>query len=239
MLRVGLTGELGSGKSTVARLLAERGAVVLSSDEIGRNMMQPGEAVYQQVVEHFGPAVVQPDGTLDRRRLAALAFDPQRPRIEELNAIVHPAVLAEQERRLALLARTQPHAIVIIESALIFTTQHAGAGTPWRTRFDRILLVTAPDPVKVQRYLERVARGRALSAQERAELEADAHARLAAQRISAELAATCITIENAGDLAALSRRAAVVFRDLQALEAQLASAGRAGGVDDAEKSPRI
>ena len=79
MLRVGLTGDLGSGKSTVARMLAERGAVVFSSDEMGRELMQPGQAVYAEIVRVFGPEVVAADGGLDRSRLAAMAFDRANP----------------------------------------------------------------------------------------------------------------------------------------------------------------
>ena len=101
MLRVGLTGDLGSGKSTVAGMLAARGAVVLSSDEAARAMMQPGEAVYAAIVREFGPEVVAADGTLDRRRLAEIAFDTAAPRVEALNAIVHPAVLAAQTKQVA------------------------------------------------------------------------------------------------------------------------------------------
>ena len=74
MLRVGLTGDLGSGKSTVAGMLAERGAVIFASDEMARAMMQPGHAVYDAIVAQFGDGVVLPDGSLDRRELARLAF---------------------------------------------------------------------------------------------------------------------------------------------------------------------
>ena len=105
MLRAGLTGDLGSGKSTVARMLAERGAVVLSSDEMGRALMQPGERVFAEIVAKFGSEVVAADGTLDRKRLAALAFDAKKPRVEELNAIVHPAVIDAQAERLVELER--------------------------------------------------------------------------------------------------------------------------------------
>ena len=79
MLRVGLTGDLGSGKSTAARMLAERGAVVLSSDEMGRALMQPGQPAYAQIVAAFGSEVVAADGSLDRAKLAALAFDAKQP----------------------------------------------------------------------------------------------------------------------------------------------------------------
>lgn len=215
MLRVGLTGELGSGKSTVARLLAERGAVVLSSDEMGRAMMQPGQTVYQQIIARFGPSVVLPNGELDRPALARLAFNPEHPRVEELNAIVHPAVLAEQERRLAELARTQPRALVVIESALLFTTRHAGE-QPWRRRFDRLVLVTAPDAVKVERFVLRMAAGRKLSPAEHAGLQTDAQRRLSAQRIPAAMAEGCLVIDNAGSAEALSQRTAEVFQQLRA-----------------------
>ncbi len=88
MLRVGLTGGLGSGKSTAAKLFAAHGAHVLQSDAIGRELMQPGQAVYAAIVQHFGPGVVLPDGRLDRAALAQIAF--AEGRVEELNAIVHP-----------------------------------------------------------------------------------------------------------------------------------------------------
>ncbi len=214
MLRVGLTGELGSGKSTVARLLAARGAHVFSSDEMGRALMQPGQAVFGAILDRFGPGVLAPDGTLDRPALAALAFNTEKPRIEELNALVHPAVLAEQERQLAALAQTDPQALAVIESALLFTTKHAGGSRPWRTRFDRILLVTAPDALKIARFVERSAAGRPLTSAERQSLEADAHRRLQTQRIPAEAAADCLIIANTGDLAALERRTEQVFRQL-------------------------
>ncbi len=216
MLRVGLTGELGSGKSTVARLLADHGAVVLSSDEMGRALMQPGQAVYQAIVDRFGPEVVLPDGQLNRPALARLAFDPAHPRVEELNALIHPAVLAEQERRLAEITESQPDAIVVIESALIFTTKHAGE-QPWRKRFDCVVLVTAPEETKIERFVQRAAKERTLNSAERSALQADAEARLAAQRIPASLAADCLVIDNTGSPEDLARRTEEVSRDLRTL----------------------
>src|ERR1700744_4901601 len=158
MLRVGLTGELGSGKSTVAQMLAARGAIVLSSDEMGRAMMQPGQRAFAQIIERFGSAILNGDGPLNRHALAHLAFDANNPRIEELNAIIHPAVIAAQAEQIAVIARTQPHAIVVVESALIFSTKHTPEGS-WRSRFDCIVLVTAPDDTKIERFIRRSARG--------------------------------------------------------------------------------
>ena len=213
MLRVGLTGDLGSGKSTVARMLAERGAVVLSSDEMGRAMMRPGEPVYAAIVERFGPEVVFPDGTLDRRELARIAFAGKR--LEELNAIVHPAVIAEQAQLIEELSRTKPDAIVVVESALIFSTRHGGAGQKWSDRFDEILLVTAPENVKIARFVERASDDRNLSSEELAALEIDARRRLKVQRSSTAQEQDCIVIRNNGDVATLEARVTDVWRALR------------------------
>jgi dephospho-CoA kinase len=213
MLRVGLTGDLGSGKSTVARMLAERGAVVFSSDAMGRAMMQPDEPVYEAVVEKFGPGVVLPDGSLDRRELSRLAFADKR--VEELNAIIHPAVIDEQQRLIADLAVLRPEAIVVVESALIFSTKHNVEGQRWSDRFDEILLVTAPENVKVARFIERAANGRELTPEELASLTADAYRRLKEQRAGKAHEEDCIIIRNSGDIAALEARVSDVWRALQ------------------------
>lgn len=205
MLRVGLTGELGSGKSTVAGMLASLGAHIFSSDETGRALMQPGQPVFTAILDHFGPTVLAPDGTLNRPTLAALAFNPARPRVEELNAIVHPAVLAEQERQLQTLAKAEPNAIAVIESALLFTTKHGGE-QPWHTRFDRILLVTAPDDLKLARFVERSVAGRALTPSQLESIKADGRQRLAAQRIPPEVYPNCALLPNESGIALLQTR---------------------------------
>ena len=96
MLRVGLTGGLGSGKCTVAAMLRELGAQVIEADALGRALMEPGHPSTPQIVAHFGPEVVSPDGRLNRARLAELAF--REGRLQELNAIVHPPVIEAQRR---------------------------------------------------------------------------------------------------------------------------------------------
>jgi dephospho-CoA kinase len=213
MLRVGLTGDLGSGKSTVARMLAERGATVFSSDEMAREMMQPGEPVYAGIVARFGETVLTPEGSLDRGKLAALAFDLRSPRVEELNAIVHPAVIEAQARRFAEIERTDPQAIAVVESALIFSTKHAPGGS-WQRRFDRILLVTAPEQVKIARFMDRIAAGRIIPAAERAALEADARHRLALQHTE-DYASQCIVLHNDGDIEQLEQQVEAVWRRLK------------------------
>lgn len=218
MLRVGLTGDLGSGKSTVAAAFAARGAILFSSDEIATQMMQPGEPVYAEIVRAFGSAVVCGDGSLDRRALAHEAFT--NGRVEELNAIIHPAVLREQERLLTELAATQSHAIAVIESALIFTTRHGIGTEPWRLRFDRIVLVCAPLQLKVDRYVARSTAGRETEHAQRHALAADARARLALQTsINDAHAAECLVIDNDADQAHLLRQVDAVWLTLQQAEA--------------------
>jgi dephospho-CoA kinase len=181
VLRVGLTGGLGSGKSTAAGLFAGFGAHVLEADAIARTLMQPGEPVYAAIVAKFGLTVVLPDAHLDRAALARLAFaEGGGKQLEDLNAIIHPATIARQAELTHAIAARDPHAVVIVESALIFETRHGGA-TGWRSRFDKLVLVTAPEEVKVARFVARMAAGRTLTAVERAALEDDAYQRLARQ----------------------------------------------------------
>ncbi len=167
-MRVGLTGGLGSGKSTVAAMLAAHGAHVLSADELGRQLMQPGEKVFDAIVARFGPAVLAAGGSLDRAALAQMAF--QGGRVEELNAIVHPAAIALQGHLAEQILAKDPEAIIVVESALIFETKYGGK---WRERFDRMVLVCAPDKLKIARFLARTPNG------DQVALEAEARRRLA------------------------------------------------------------
>jgi len=163
MLRVGLTGGLGSGKSTVAAMLRGLGAEVIEADELGRALMEPGQAVFSQIVRIFGPEVVGPDGHLNRARLAELAF--QGGRVNELNAIVHPAVIAEQRRWMDQVFARNPAAVAVLESALIFEVERDARSrgelesvlADWRRRIDRIVVVTLPDELKIARYVARVS----------------------------------------------------------------------------------
>ena len=183
MLRVGLTGGLGRGKSTAARLFATLGAQVLQSDAIGRELMEPGQAVYTRIATHFGPDVVLADGRLDRGALARIAFADGR--VEELNAIVHPAVIAREAELSEEIRGRDSHAVVMVESALIFETKYGGShgtlGAGWQDRFDRIILVTASEEMKIARFVARSAAGEALSDERHAGLEAEARRRIAQQ----------------------------------------------------------
>ena len=228
MLRVGLTGGLGSGKSTVATMLRELGAQVIEADELGRALMEPGQAVYEQIVQTFGPGVVTADGRLDRSRLAKLAFEGGR--LHELNAIVHPAVIAEQQRWLEEVFARDPAAVAVVESALIFEVERdarvrgeqEGVLADWRNRFDHIIVLTAPDEVKIARYAARAA----TAGSDHEAAVRDAHVRLARQIPDAEKAARAdFVIENTGDLAGLRGRVESVWEKLKAESNTRASGG--------------
>jgi dephospho-CoA kinase len=183
MLRVGLTGGLGSGKSTVAHMLAAHGAYVLSADDIGRELMQKGQPTFWAILNHFGPDVLTPDAALDRVALARIAFDPDQPggvRAEELNAIVHPAVIARQAEIIADLATRDRKAIAVVETALLFETKHGGEGG-WHTRFDKIILVRATQNQKIERFIRRSFPDRTIAPEFAAEVHAEAHRRLGLQ----------------------------------------------------------
>lgn len=204
MLRVGLTGGLGSGKSTVASLLRDRGFVILEADAIARDLMQPGQAVYRAIAEHFGPTVVRPDGALDRARLAELSFGEGR--LAELTRIVHPPTIAEQERQMEAIFARDPQSVVVVESALVFEAEAWGTVPEWRKRFDRVVLVTAPDELKIRRFVDRMlAQGAPLAM--RAEAEKGARARLAAQLPdTVKIPRSDYVIDNSGDLAELRQQ---------------------------------
>jgi phosphopantetheine adenylyltransferase/dephospho-CoA kinase len=118
MYVIGLTGGIGSGKSTVARVLEEQGATVLSADIIGHEVYNPGRPAWQEIVNEFGPEVVAEDGTIDRKKLGAIVFsDPKH--LAALNSIVHPRMKGMMRERLAALARAGVE-IAVLEAALLF-----------------------------------------------------------------------------------------------------------------------
>lgn len=219
MLRVGLTGGLGSGKSTAAAMFVKLGVHLIEADAVGREMMQPGRPVFAEIVQHFGTAVVQPDGTLNRRALAEQAF--QHGRLEELNHIVHPPVVAAQEEWARKIFSDDPNAIAMVESALIFEADRSGTAPGWRQRFDRIVVVNAPDEVKIERYVARMLpvgqpdTGRAIV------LRQDAIARLAAQIPDSEKARLAdYVIDNSGSIEDTQRVVERIFVEFQALAEQ-------------------
>jgi dephospho-CoA kinase len=152
MLKVGLTGGVACGKSTVAKMFADLGAQVADADSIAHELYRPGQDVYQELVKRFGQEIVKPNGEIDRAKLAAAAFDGGR--VEELNKIVHPAVIRQQDRWMRELAARDPYAVAIVEAALIF---EAGVSD----HFDKIMVVTCKPAQKVTRFAERTGRNEA------------------------------------------------------------------------------
>ncbi len=167
MLRVGLTGGIGTGKSTVAGMFEELGCVVLRLDQLGHELMAPGRPAYDEIIRTFGAEVRAPDGTIDRNKLAQLVFaDPAQ--LARLNAIVHPCVLEETERRLEEIAHDMPDAIVIVEAALLVESGY-------HRRLDKLIVTWCTREQQRARLIERTG----LS-------PAEAEQRIAAQMPQAE-----------------------------------------------------
>ncbi len=212
MLRVGLTGGLGSGKSTVAGMFAELGAAVISADQLGRQLMQPGQPVYAAIVETFGKAVVRGDGSLDRKALAELAF--QHNQAAALNHIVHPAVIGAEEEWMRGVFAADPKRVAIVESALIFEVEKWGTAPGWVQRFDKLILVVVPDEVKIARFVSRMLANDRLESR-RVALVLDARARMAAQIPDQEKAGRCeYVIDNSGSLEETRKRVDEIYQEL-------------------------
>jgi dephospho-CoA kinase len=155
MLKVGLTGGIAAGKSVVGEMFVALGAHLVQADRIAHSLMEPGEPVYNGVVRRFGRQILNPDGSIDRAKLAEAAFgagatgEGNRPsRIEELNRIVHPAVIRSQDEWMYAIGLQDPHAVAIVEAALIL---EAGA----RNRFDRLVVVTCNAEQRASRFAAR------------------------------------------------------------------------------------
>lgn len=202
MLKVGLTGGVACGKSTVGEMFVARGAKLIKADEIAHQLMQPGQPVYQEVVQHFGRGIVQEDGTIDRQKLARAAFGGGR--VEELNRLVHPAVIAHQERWMEEEAARHRDAVVIVEAALIL---EAGV----QKRFNKIIMVTCRPEQKAARFAQRQGVTDEAARQE-------VERRQAAQRSDEDkIGAADYVIDNSGSRAETERQVEQVFCELKRL----------------------
>ena len=148
MIKVGLTGGIASGKSLVGRMFTELGAHTIGADEIAHELMAPGEPAYNEIVLKFGDTILNPDKTVNRAKLAEFAFDKKRPRIYELNRILHPGVIERYEKWMDDIERQEPNAIVMLEAALLL---EAGL----RRRFDKIIVITLKQQQRVERWAQR------------------------------------------------------------------------------------
>lgn len=221
MLKVGLTGGIASGKSVVGEMLVALGARLVQADRIAHELMLPGQPVYNEVVRHFGGGILNPDLSVNRAKLAEAAFGPSPAtppsaipssaipaspipsRVQELNRIVHPAVIRSQEEWMEEMGRQDPHAVAIVEAALII---EAGAAK----RFDRLIVVTCSDEQRIARF----------AARQKLDLEAarkEVARRMAAQIPEAEkIKAADYVIDNSGPLDQTRLQARDVWEKLRA-----------------------
>ena len=147
MLRVGLTGGLATGKSFVGAQLAALGCLLIKADDLGHQVLQPGAEAYEPVIAEFGRDILNPDGTIDRRKLGAIVF--QRPDLlEKLNAIVHPPVRARTQKLIDDFAKEHPDGIAVSEAAILIETGSS-------RKYDRLIVVVCAEEQQIERAMSR------------------------------------------------------------------------------------
>ena len=195
MLLVGLTGGIGAGKSTVAELLAARGAVIIDADQVARAVVEPGQPALKKLVERFGEGILDPDGRLERGALAKLVFGDDEAR-RDLEAITHPAINDEFSRRVV---EAPSDAIVVLDVPLLAESEQARK-RPYQT----VIVVEAPRDIRLERLEARGVN------------RTDAEARMAAQAGDEERRKIAThVVDNASDRADLERQIDEVWADLQ------------------------
>jgi len=145
--RIGVTGGIGSGKSTVCALFTRRGRVVIYADAIARDLTQHDETIREQIKKAFGPDLYRTDGSLQRKRLAEVVFKDPRLR-RKLDSIVHPRVFEAIDKAIATLSTTERAPYVLVEAALVYETGMDG-------RLDYTIVVDAPENVRISRVISR------------------------------------------------------------------------------------
>jgi dephospho-CoA kinase len=218
VLLVGLTGGIGAGKSTVAEMLTERGAILIDGDLIARQVVEPGQPALDQIVERFGEDVLAADGTLDRPALAAKAFASEQDR-KDLEAITHPAIGAEFVR---LMQEAPPDGIVVNDVPLLVE-----AGKVAERGYEYVIVVEAPRDLRLDRL-----EGRGLTRE-------DAEARMAAQATDEQRREIAThVLDNSGDRAHLEAQVSALWADLteKAQAKVTAEAAEAARKEDASES---
>jgi len=201
VLRVGLTGGIACGKSTVAEMLVRRGAHFLSADKLAHQLYAPDTVVYNELIRAFGNGILGADGSIDRAKLAKAVFPD---RVDELNAIVHPAVIEAQKRWMSEVELDDPHGVAVVEAALIF---EAGV----EKDFDKIIVVTCGSEQKIERFARRMA-----LALDQARIEVER--RSAAQLTDEEKKRRAdYVIANSGSIEEMEQEVEKVWTELQAL----------------------
>lgn len=206
MLYIGLTGNIASGKSEVARLLEERGATIIDADVLARDAVAPGTPALEAIVARWGRGVLAPDGTLDRGALRRIVFSNATD-LDALNLIVHPAVSALRDQRLARF-RAQGATVVVYDVPLLFEANLAD-------EFDKIVLVDAPEAIRHERLVQ--LRG----------LDPDEAERMIASQMPATVkrARADFVIENRGTMAELQQQVDELWEQLTASKRHSSLAG--------------
>ncbi len=201
MLKVGLTGGIAAGKSVVGEMFAALGAHVIQADEISHQLMQPGEAVYREVVAHFGAEILDPDGSVNRARLAELAFGSKPSRVQELNQIVHPAVIRREEDWIEEVCQRDPNGVAVVEAALILEAGMVRS-------LDRLVVVTCRPEQRVERWARRLKVDEETARRE-------VTRRMAAQLPDEEkIKAADYVVDNSGSLDETSRQVKEIYSKL-------------------------
>ena len=151
MLVVGLTGGIATGKSTVCNMLKARGAYIVDTDRIAREVVDPGQSGWQEVVDHFGKDILSADGTLDRKKLGDIVFKTPSER-HVLESILHPKILAEKDRNIKEIGKKDPRAIIIVDIPLLIELNRQNS-------VDAVLLVYVPRQVQIDRLIRRDGSG--------------------------------------------------------------------------------
>jgi len=199
MLKVGLTGGIASGKSTVAEMFRARGCPVIDADRLAHSLMAPGQPAYGEIVREFGRNVLAADGSVDRGKMAAVVF-ADRAKLARLNQIVHPRVITACEAEFARLSQEQPDGVAIVEAALLV---EAG----YHRQLDKLIVTWCPPEQQLERLL---AKGR-LSREQ-------AEQRLAAQMPPEEKRKHAgFVIDTSGALASVEQQVGSVLEELQRL----------------------
>jgi len=202
MLIVGLTGGVASGKSTVSSALREEGAYLIDADQIARDLVQPHTPIWQELIDTFGEDILQKDGSIHRKRLAALVFSNREKRTR-LNQVLHPRIKEETQRRLRAIGQSDPEAIVVIDAALLVETGDY-------REMDELIVVRATEAQQMERLRERDG----------------ASLREAKQIVSAQipleekLKVADFVIGNEGSIQETRRQAKAVFQELKRLAFQ-------------------
>ena len=210
MLRLGLTGGIASGKSAVGEMFVQLGAHLIQADAIAHWLMEPGRPVYEEIVRTFGTSILNPDRTISRPKLAEAAFglpgSGNPPRVQELNRIVHPAVIRYENEWMEDIGTRDPNAIAIVEAALILEAHAQGHN---KDRFDYLIVVTCQPEQRIRRYAARHGISEA-------EARGEVMRRMAAQIPDEEkIKVANFAIDNSSSLASTEEQVRRVFQALR------------------------